>query len=68
MLCGKKAQVSARSADSGGTAIRQRHVRLSDQQTSELIQRHRDGAFEEELARANGIHVETVRAIIRRTE
>lgn len=44
----------------------QNQVRLSDIQRAELVQRHRDGAFKKELARVYGVHVETVRAIIRR--
>lgn len=68
MLSGKKSQVSARSAGIGGAPTRQRQVRLSDTQQRELVQRHRDGAFKKELARAYGIHVETARAIIRRAE
>ncbi len=57
--------MSARSAD-GVAPVRQRQVRLSDEQKAELVQRHRDGAFKKELARSYGIHVETVRAIIER--
>lgn len=37
-------------------------------QDAELTQRHHDGVFKEELARAYEIHVETVRAIVRRAE
>jgi hypothetical protein len=33
---------------------------------AELVERHRDSAFKKELARAHGVHAETVRAITRR--
>lgn len=68
MLAKKKSQVSRTSAAPRPTAQRQKHVRLSDAQQAELVQRHLDGAFKKELARAYGIHVETVRAIVRRAE
>lgn len=68
MLDGKKSQVSRGSAATLPTARLQKQVRLSRQQQAELVQRHRDGAFKKELARAYGIHVETVRAIIRRED
>jgi DNA-directed RNA polymerase specialized sigma24 family protein len=51
------------SAESGS---RQKQVRLSDGQQVELVERYEAGAFKKELARVDGIHVETVRAIIRR--
>lgn len=66
MLAKKSSQVSRTVASSRPSVHRQKHVRLSDAQKAELVQRHRDGAFKKELARAYGIHVETVRAIIRR--
>lgn len=47
---------------------KQKQVRLSEQQQTELVERYRNGALQKELARAYGIHVETVRAIIRRAE
>ena len=68
MLAGKKSQVSRASTTSRSNQHRQKHVRLSDTQQRELVQRHRDGAFKKELARVYGIHVETVRAIIRRSD
>ena len=68
MLAKKKSQVSRTLATPRPQAQRQKHVRLSDAQRAELVARHRDGAFKKELARAYGIHVETVRAIIRRAE
>jgi len=34
---------------------------------AELVARHEAGALKKELARTYGIHVETVRAIIRRS-
>lgn len=66
MLDGKKSQVSRRARVAGGPIAQQKQVRLSDTQQAELVRRHRDGAFKKELARAYGIHVETVRAIIKR--
>ncbi|WP_460599459.1 hypothetical protein [Flexivirga lutea] len=66
MLSGKKSQVSARSASNISPRTQQRQVRLSDEQQAELVSRHREGAFKKELARAYGIHVETVRAIVKR--
>ena len=42
----------------------QRQVRLSTADKAELVERVRAGAFKKELARAYGVHVETVRAII----
>lgn len=66
MLDGKKSQVSRSSANSQPAPAKQQQVRLSDTKKAELVQRHRDGAFKKELARAYGIHVETVRAIIRK--
>ncbi|MEI2713590.1 MAG: hypothetical protein V9G04_09940 [Nocardioides sp.] len=66
MLDGKKSQVRRTSAGSVLSPSKQRQVRLSDTQQAELVQRHREGAFKKELARAYGIHVETVRAILRR--
>ncbi|MBF4161604.1 helix-turn-helix domain-containing protein [Nocardioides acrostichi] len=66
MLDGKKSQVSRASTGSVPSPSKQRQVRLSDSLQAELVQRHRDGAFKKELARAYGIHVETVRAIITR--
>lgn len=68
MLDGKKSQVSRSSTARPASPDKQQQVRLSDTQKEELVQRHRDGAFKKELARAYGIHVETVRAIIRRAE
>jgi hypothetical protein len=41
-------------------------VRLSAEVQAELVARHEAGAFKNELARAYGIHVATVRAIIAR--
>lgn len=66
MLSGKKSQVSPRSGSDGSPPTRQRQVRLTGDPQAELVSRHREGAFKEELARAIGIHVETVRAIIQR--
>jgi DNA-directed RNA polymerase specialized sigma24 family protein len=66
MLDGKKSQVSRGSAAPTGRQVPQKQVRLSAAQQAELVQRHRDGAFKRELARAYGIHVETVRAIVKR--
>lgn len=63
-----KHQVRSAVDEAEGPTPRQQQVRLSDTQRIELIQRHRQGAFKKELARAYGIHVETVRAIIRRAE
>jgi len=45
---------------------RQKQVRLSEEEQAELVARHEAGAFKKELARAYGIHMETVRAIIKR--
>jgi DNA-directed RNA polymerase specialized sigma24 family protein len=66
MLDGKKSQVSRSSTVNAARSATQQQVRLSDTQQAELVQRHLDGAFKKELARAYGVHVETVRAIIRR--
>ncbi len=67
MLEGKKSQVRRTSTVSAVSPAKQQQVRLSDSQQAELVRRHRDGAFKKELARGYGIHVETVRAIIRRS-
>lgn len=45
---------------------RQKQVRLSQEEQVELVARHKEDAFKRELARAYGVHVETVRAIIKR--
>lgn len=45
---------------------RQKQVRLSDRQQAELVERYQADAFKRELTRTYGVHVETVRAIIRR--
>lgn len=66
MLAGKKSQVSRGAVGVTERRASQNQVRLSRQQQVELVRRHRDGAYKKELARAYGIHVETVRAIIRR--
>lgn len=67
MLASASSQVRtndvAPEAESGS---RQKQVRLSDRQQAELVERYQAGAFKKELARVYGIHVETVRAIIRR--
>lgn len=42
----------------------QRQVRLADRDRVELVERYQAGVFTKEYARAYGIHVETVRAII----
>ena len=55
----------ARATREAGQAA-QRQVRLSKADKAELVERFRAGAFKKELARAYGIHVETVRAIIAR--
>ena len=68
MLDGKKSQVSRRSDASGGLIGHQNHVRLPDTHQAELVQRYLDGASKKELAQAYGIHVETMRPIIRRAE
>lgn len=68
MLEGKKAQVRRRSATPTGGSGPQKQVRLSRRQQEELVQRHREGTFKKELARVYGVHVVTVRAIIRRAE
>lgn len=67
MLEGEKPQVSRPAVSSEPVSAKQQQGRPSDTQKAELVQRHRDGAFKKELARAYGIHVETVRAIIRRS-
>jgi hypothetical protein len=56
MLDGKKSQVSRHSAAVGGPMGYQKQVRLSDAQQAKLVQRHRDGAFQKELARVRGAH------------
>lgn len=48
------------------SAPRQKQIRLSDRQQAELLERYEAGAFKKEPARLYGIHVETVRAIVRR--
>lgn len=68
MLDGKKSLVRPTSSVCAPASTKQQQVRLSATQQAELLQRHREGAFKKELARAYGIHVETVRAIIRRAE
>ena len=68
MLVKKKSLASRTPATPRPTAQRQQHVRLSDAQRSEFVQRHLDGAFKKEIAPAYRIPVETVRAIIRRAE
>lgn len=65
MLSGEKPQVRRPVASGTATPQRQRQVRLSRQQKDELIERFHAGAFNKELARAYGVHIETVRAIIR---
>ncbi|WP_454165327.1 sigma factor-like helix-turn-helix DNA-binding protein [Gordonia iterans] len=47
---------------------KQKQVRLSGQQRQDLVDRYRAGALQRELAAVYGIHVETVRAIIRRAQ
>lgn len=66
MLAKRKSLVKRGESTRPAPRRPQQQVRLSDAQQAELVQRHRDGAFRKELARAYGIHVETVRAIIRR--
>lgn len=61
-------QVTATSNVSAPPRTRQRQVRLSGQQREELVARHRAGALQRELAVTYGVHIETVRAIIRRSE
>jgi DNA-directed RNA polymerase specialized sigma24 family protein len=68
MLDGTKSLVRRTSDVGAPRATKQQQVRLSDAQQAELVERHREGAFKKELARAYGIHVETVRAIIRRAK
>ncbi|MDR7252768.1 hypothetical protein J2X46_001753 [Nocardioides sp. BE266] len=53
------------TASEGQSAVRQKQVRLSEEQQAELVARHEACAFKEKLARIYGIHVETVQAIIR---
>lgn len=65
---GKKSQVGRTPTVRSGSPANQQQVRLSDTRQAELVQRHRNGAFMKELARAYGIHVETVRAILRTHE
>lgn len=48
------------------SAPRQKQVRLSEEQQAELVARYRAGALQKEFAQAYGVHVETVRAIIKR--
>ena len=67
MLDDKKSQVRRTGGTAEQTSAKQKQARVSDSQQAELVQRHRDGAFKKELARAYGIHIETVRAIIRRS-
>lgn len=66
MLEGKKSQFSGGADPSTRHTDHQQQVRLSRQQQDELVERHWAGAFKKELARAYGVHVETVRAIIGR--
>lgn len=54
------------TAPAGRSGARQKQVRLSVCQQSELFERYEAGAFKKELARIYGVHVEPVRAIIRR--
>ena len=68
MLRRQRAQVSAGLPPDHARRVGQRQVRLSDEDKAELIERHEAGAFKKELARLYGIHVETVRAIIKRHE
>ena len=67
MLATTSAQVRRASGAQAPECPRQKHVRLTRQQRAELIDRYRAGAFKKELARVYGIHVETVRSIIRRS-
>ena len=66
MLEREKSLVSKGAAGRSVRWAPQKQVRLSTQQQEELVQRYRNGAFKIELARAFGIRVETVRAIITR--
>jgi len=63
-----KSQVRARVTALVASSQRQKQVHLSRQQREELVVRRQAGALQRELAAAYGIHVETVRAIIRRSE
>lgn len=62
-----KPQVRPTSSLNASRPAKQRQVRLSGQQQAELAARHEAGAFKKELARIYGIHVGTVRAIIKRS-
>lgn len=66
MLERKKSLVSQAAAGHSPRRAPQKQVRLSPYQQEELVRRYRGGAFKIELARAYGIRVETVRAIIKR--
>lgn len=66
MLDGTKSQVKRHVARSASASVGQRQVRLSRQQRADLIRRYDAGAQQKELAQAYGIHVETVREILKR--
>jgi DNA-directed RNA polymerase specialized sigma24 family protein len=59
-------QVRAEVRPETQSVQRRKQVRLSQEQQAELDQRYEAGGSKKELARIYGIHVETVRAIIRR--
>lgn len=61
-----RSKVRRDASKAGPPERKQKQVRLSRQQREELVELHRKGAFKKELARTYGIHVETVRAIVRR--
>lgn len=65
----RNANLQVRSGTDATSARRakQRQVRLSDAQRAELVDRYRVGALQRELAAAYGVHVETVRAILKRS-
>ncbi|MEP9384740.1 hypothetical protein [Nocardioides sp. KR10-350] len=64
----EKPQVRPHLPEENRPKPKQKQVRLSGQQQSELADRYRAGALQREVAQAYGIHVETVRAIIRRSD
>jgi len=67
MLDGSKSQVRRSATRSVSPSFtKQSAPALWDAQQAELVRRHRHGAFKKQLAPAYGVHVPTVRAIIRR--
>jgi hypothetical protein len=67
LLDGVTPQTRGPKDAASSAATRQKQVRLSRHQQLELVERHRDGALQRELAAAYGIHRSTVAAIVQRS-